>query len=600
MSNSVSTAERFRSPDDFLALPPAEMGAAVRQGRPPRTGWLDRARLFLMLGRPRTCVPAWLAFWLGTAYAARGLDAFTLILGALLAVLTSFAANVHNAYTDLDEDSRNLPGRVYLLARYGYRRMWISLVVLDVFMLVGAALLGWVFLAYYAVAMIALHQYSFRPLRLKARPLGGLVVFAGVLPVPFLCAWVIGREGWLVPWVSKPYLAVLGFLFFWFLAKGLFKNVPDFYGDRAAGVRTSATVFPTWQSASLAATVVTLVAYAMPIALVAAGHADPRVLFSLLFWPVAAIQCIRLVRADDGAHANKILRTDMTLSIAFLAAILLLQAPTVLNAVAVVVAGIVLFGSDALGIDSRRRQDSGAEPSGRPDPNRPKTPQRLFDRTAPYYDMMNTLLSLGADRHWRRMAAAALDLAPGARVIDVATGTAAMALAVLRRFPETAAVVGCDLNEAMLRRGLRRLRGRDAAIRVTLVRGTAEALPVPSGSFDAATVAFAIDDFDDSARAAAELHRVLRPGGRLVLLELSTPDQPMLHRLYVACLRLLSLVGRIPGCSGYRHLRQEITGYRGASAVAQLLTGAGFTLVSRRSLTFGLARLHVAVTPSNG
>lgn len=587
--------------DDFCALTPEQMVAQVRHQPSPPAGPLRLARLFLMMGRPRTCVPAWLSYWLGTAYAARSLGVAAMLLGGLLATLTSFAANVHNAYTDLAEDARNLPGRVYLLTQYGYRRLRTSLVVLDVLMLAAAALLGLVFLAYFAVAMVALHQYSFRPLRLKARPFGGLFLFAGVLPVPFLCAWVVGRDGWIVPWVSEPFLVVLVFLFLWFLAKGLFKNVVDYHGDRAAGVRTSATIFRTWRGASRTAAAATLVTFALPAALVAAGYADRRVLVALLFWPIAAVQCRRLVRARTGAEANLVLRHDMTLSIAFLAAILLLQAPSLLNVFAVAVAAVILFGSDALGIDSRRRQDSASPTAADPpQPDRPKTPQQLFDRVAPHYDLMNSLLSAGSDRRWRRTAAAALRLSPRARVLDLASGTGAMARAVLRRNRALGLVVGCELNEAMLRAGRRRSRHHSGGGRLSNVRATAEALPFPDNSFDAATLAFAVDDFEHPPRAAAELRRVLRPGGQLVLLELSVPSNPVLGALYRASLRALDLVGRIPGLAGYRHLRQEIGAYRGAGAVAALLGGAGFRLVRQRRLSLGLATVHVAFAPPAG
>ncbi|HYN95131.1 MAG TPA: ubiquinone/menaquinone biosynthesis methyltransferase [Pilimelia sp.] len=578
---------------EFMVLTPAEMCEVARRNPARDTPLGERLRLFLMLGRPRTCVPAWLSYWLGTAYADRGLGAGTLLLGAVLALLTSFAANLHNAYTDLAEDSRNLPGRVYLVARYGYRRLRTTLVVLDAAMLAAAALLGPAFLMWFAVAVLALHQYSFRPLRLKARPFGGLVLFAGVLPVPFLCAWVIDRPRLVVPWVSEPFLAVLVFLFLWFLAKGLFKNVPDYHGDRAAGVRTSATVFATWRAASLTASAVTLGTFTLPAVLVAADYAHPRVLLSLLFWPVAAVQCARLVRAADGAQANQVLRADMVLSIAFLTAILVLQAPTGLTVVAVAVAALILVGSDALGIDSRRRQDSGAAAPARA-VHRPRTPQHLFDRVAPYYDRMNSALSLGADRWWRRVATAALDPPAGARVLDVATGTGAMAFAVLRRYPRVRLVVGCDLNVSMLRVATARAERDAVRSRTRFVRATAERLPLPDGSFDAATLAFAVDDFADPARAIAELRRVLRPGARLVLLELSMPGHPVPRRLYRAALRLLTVVGRAPGCAGYRHLRDEIVGYRGADAVADLLRRTGFGDPRRQSLAFGLATLHVA------
>lgn len=218
---------------------------------------------------------------------------------------------------------------------------------------------------------------------------------------------------------------------------------------------------------------------------------------------------------------------------------------------------------------------------------RPKTPQALFDRVAPYYDTMNSVLSLGMDRRWRRVAAASLRLSPGARVLDVATGTGALATAIVRATRGSVSVTGCDVNEQML--SVARARASRAAAPVALVHCDATELPFASESFDAVTIGFAIDDMPDRDACVREMRRVLRPGGRLVLLELGQPDAGLpraLFRLYLRVFRALS--------AGYRHLETEILGYRGADAIEALLTGSGFAGYGRRSLTWGIARLHTA------
>lgn len=222
--------------------------------------------------------------------------------------------------------------------------------------------------------------------------------------------------------------------------------------------------------------------------------------------------------------------------------------------------------------------------------HRPKTPQATFDRVARYYDRFNSLLSFGLDRSWRRAAASALPLRAGERVLDVATGTGALALEIARRH-RTVSVTGCDLNEHML--SVARERTTRAGAPIELVRCDASQLPFAPHSFDAASLAFAIDDMPDRDACMAEIVRVLRPGARFALLELSQPDtQPLLglYQLYLHTFRWL----RRFRIHGYDHLAQEIRGYRGAAAVEALLARHGFIHYRQQSLTFGLARLHIA------
>jgi demethylmenaquinone methyltransferase/2-methoxy-6-polyprenyl-1,4-benzoquinol methylase len=227
----------------------------------------------------------------------------------------------------------------------------------------------------------------------------------------------------------------------------------------------------------------------------------------------------------------------------------------------------------------------------RVDGYRPKTPQAIFDRVAPYYDRFNGILSLGLDRRWRRSAIDALGLRAGQHALDVATGTGALALEMARRHDGGVRVTGCDLNKRMLSVASERL--ARAGTQVELLRCSAANLPFSSRSFDAASLAFAIDDMPDRDACIAEIRRVLRPGGSFALLELSQPDvQPLkgAYHLYLAAFRLL----RRFRVEGYDHLAQEIRGYRGADAVATLLARHGFVRYARRNLSGGIARLHVA------
>src|SRR5262245_34412474 len=141
--------------------------------------------------------------------------------------------------------------------------------------------------------------------------------------------------------------------------------------------------------------------------------------------------------------------------------------------------------------------------------HRPPTPQATFDRVAPRYDLLNACLSLGLDRAWRRRAARHLDIRPGQRALDLATGTASLALALAERAGEGAQIVGFDRNATMLRVGRTRVSRTRPRASIHLLQAKAEALPFPDHHFDAATLAFAVDDFEDQHVAMAEAFRVL-------------------------------------------------------------------------------------------
>jgi demethylmenaquinone methyltransferase/2-methoxy-6-polyprenyl-1,4-benzoquinol methylase len=229
---------------------------------------------------------------------------------------------------------------------------------------------------------------------------------------------------------------------------------------------------------------------------------------------------------------------------------------------------------------------------------RPATPQPLFDVVAPYYDLINTCLSFRRDRYWRKRTARSLKLQPNACVLDLATGTASLALAISKS-TNGARVVGCDLNERMLRTGQQRIERKHKTDSIWLTQAAAETLPFRNEVFDAASIGFAIDDMNDSRKCALEILRVLKPGGTLVLLELSVPDHPVFLRLYQVYLGIFPVIGRLSSQKGVTHLRREILGYRGASAVEELLTVTGFCEYRREKVSGGLATIHCARKPGD-
>jgi 4-hydroxybenzoate polyprenyltransferase len=360
----------------FLRLGPDEMTAFVRSGKRLPASFRERLRIFVMLGRPRTNVPNLLAYALGFSYTGAAASWRTLV-GALLACSIGFSANVHNAAVELEEDSRNLPGRVLLIAKFGHRSLMNCWRVLVTVMMLSAIALGGYFTIFMALAIVGLHQYSAPPVRSKGRPILGLWVFAQTVVFPFLFGWttepgrmletlilsVVSRlNGEPHPpadaeWQSYRYLAMWFFMTLWFMAKGAFKNVPDFDGDLAAGVRTSATECGTRRRAAIVVTAATIVAYSTLAGNVLLGLERTRVLLALLWLAPVAANCVRLIRANDGASANTILRVDMWLSTGFLTTLLLLVAPTAPSVVMALAAALMLFGTDLFGLDSRRVAD---------------------------------------------------------------------------------------------------------------------------------------------------------------------------------------------------------------------------------------------------
>ncbi|WP_405900448.1 UbiA family prenyltransferase [Streptomyces sp. NBC_00727] len=324
------------------------------------SGWAESARIAFMLGRPRTCVPGNLAFVLGWT-AAGGTVSAGFFLGMFMSFGFGLVANLYNAYTDLAEDSRNLPGRVWLVLRLGHRRTaWIGHAASGVLLVLALPYGGVSMLPLALFLLVGAHQYSFRPLRLKDGPVVGLLAFSLAVFGPFL----LGFAG--VPDGRGPGWALFAFLVVWFVAKGMMKNLPDFEGDREAGLRTSATVFASRARAARAATVVTLVGYLSPAVFVAAGLLPGRVLWALPWTVAALVQCRAMARTPERAGANAVLKVDMLLSTAFLASVLLLHSPGWVSVTGVVLGAVLLFGSDLLALDSRRRSDVTAAASPTP------------------------------------------------------------------------------------------------------------------------------------------------------------------------------------------------------------------------------------------
>ena len=229
-----------------------------------------------------------------------------------------------------------------------------------------------------------------------------------------------------------------------------------------------------------------------------------------------------------------------------------------------------------------------------------KSPDRIagmFDAIAERYDFLNHLLSAGIDTRWRTRAIASLRLTGRERVLDLCTGTADLAIAAMRARPAASRVIGVDFAAAMLRVARDKLVRRGFDDRVALVRGDATRIPAADGSVDAITIAFGIRNVEQVARACAEMHRVLRPSGRLAILEFAVPTTPGLSTVYLWYLHhVLPRIGRIVSRhnAAYGYLPASIGAFTPPDEFVKLLRQAGFLDVAAVRLTFGSVILYAA------
>jgi len=223
---------------------------------------------------------------------------------------------------------------------------------------------------------------------------------------------------------------------------------------------------------------------------------------------------------------------------------------------------------------------------------------QMFDQIARRYDMVNRVLSLGLDKSWRRRTVRRLQLGERPRVLDVATGTGDLAIDIARMTPG-AEVIGLDPSKNMLAIAQDKVARRGLADRISFVVGDAQALPYRSCEMDAATIAFGIRNVPDRPRALRELARVVRPGGRIAVLELGEPRTGLLGR--AARFHTRHVVPRLgallSGAREYAYLQKSIAAFPPAEEFAKLMQQAGLHVLEVTPLTFGACTLYVA-TPT--
>jgi demethylmenaquinone methyltransferase/2-methoxy-6-polyprenyl-1,4-benzoquinol methylase len=220
--------------------------------------------------------------------------------------------------------------------------------------------------------------------------------------------------------------------------------------------------------------------------------------------------------------------------------------------------------------------------------------QVMFGSIAPRYDFLNRLLSLGIDRRWRKKAVRLVKYREGSRILDVATGTGDVALEIARSTPASVKITGADFCREMVELGQAKVANSPYAERIDFKVAPCEDLPFQNNTFDSITIAFGIRNVVDRRLGLAEMWRVLRPGGRIIILEFSTPRSQFFKQIYYFYFRrLLPVIGGLfSRYNAYKYLPDSVLEFPSHEEFSQMVADAGFRNIHIHPLTFGIATIY--------
>ena len=219
----------------------------------------------------------------------------------------------------------------------------------------------------------------------------------------------------------------------------------------------------------------------------------------------------------------------------------------------------------------------------------------MFQNIAPRYDFLNRLLSLGIDRYWRSFAVGQLSIPADGKVLDIATGTGDVALRIASTTPDSVVIIGEDFTQGMLVLGQEKIRQSRFAKRISLVNAPCEVIPHPDNLFDGITIAFGIRNVVDRPAGLREMCRVLKPGGRAVILEFSNPRNRFFRAIYQFYFRhLLPFIGGLfSKRSAYQYLPDSVLEFPPQEEFSTMMSAAGFAETQYYDLTFGIVTVYV-------
>lgn len=219
---------------------------------------------------------------------------------------------------------------------------------------------------------------------------------------------------------------------------------------------------------------------------------------------------------------------------------------------------------------------------------------RMFDKIAPYYDLLNAVLSAGIDTIWRRKTIAKLQDINPKNVLDIATGTGDLAIETIRQFPD-AKVVGLDISVEMLEIGKKKITKKELGTKINMVTGDSENLEFESNHFDGVTAAFGVRNFGNLKVGLQEMHRVLKPGGKVVILEFSKPKVFPIKQIYNAYFKyILPVIGKVTSKDprAYKYLYESVQSFPDYENFDNILKEIGFKNTTWNALSLGICTIY--------